>query len=160
MNCSHSLLSCTHEERQVQITCLIILCGLKTGACPCVKKTISRNRFSKILRFLRFGTKLDRSQRLKTDRFALFLVVWNRFIDNCISCYTPGAFVTVDEQLFPCKCRCPFTQFVASKPAKYGQKYWLAVDKDSKYVVSWFPYVGRDETRSKDQRISDRVVMQ
>ena len=70
---------------------------------PLCKKTISRNSFSEILRFLRFDTKSDRSQRLKTDRFALFLVVWNRFIENCISCYTPEAFITVDEQLFPHK---------------------------------------------------------
>ena len=136
--------------------CHIILCGLKTGACPWVKKTISRNRFSEILRFLRLDTKSDRPQRLKTDRFGLFSVVWKRFIDNCISCYTPRAFVTVDEQLFPSKCRCPFTQFMASK---YGQKYWLAVDKDSKYVVNGFPYVGRDEARSRDERVSDQVVM-
>ena len=33
-NCSHSLLSCTHQEYQVQMTCHIILCELKTGACP------------------------------------------------------------------------------------------------------------------------------
>ena len=126
---------------------------------PLCKKAISRNHFSEILRFLRFDTKSDRFQRLKTDRFALFSVVWNRFIDNCISCYTPGAFITVDEQLFRSKCRCPFTQFMASKPDKYGQKYWLAVDKDSKYVVNGFPYVGRDETRSRDERVSDQVVM-
>ena len=48
---------------------------------------------------------------------------------------------------------------MASKPDKYGQKYWLAVDKDSKYVVNAFPYVGRDETRSRDERVSDQVVM-
>ena len=42
---------------------------------PLCKKTISRNRFSEILRFLRFDTKSDRSRRVKTDRFALFLVV-------------------------------------------------------------------------------------
>ena len=42
---------------------------------PLCKKAISRNRFSEILRFLRFDTKSDRSQRLKTDRFALFSVV-------------------------------------------------------------------------------------
>ena len=123
---------------------------------PLCKKAISRNRFSEILRFLRFDTKSDCSQRLKTDRFALFLMVWNRFIDNCISWYTPGAFITVDEQLFPSKCRCPFTQFMASKPDKYRQKYWLAVDKESKYVVNGFPYVGRDETRSRDECVSDR----
>ena len=46
-----------------------------------------------------------------------------------------------------------------SKPDKYGQKYWLAVDKDSKYVLNGFPFVGRDETRSRDERVSDQVVM-
>ena len=51
---------------------------------PLFKKETLRNRFSKILHFLRFDPKSDRSQRLKTDRFALFSVVWNRFIDNCI----------------------------------------------------------------------------
>ena len=86
-------------------------------------------------------------------------MVWNRFIGNCNSCYAPEAFITVDEQLFPSKRRCLFTQFMASKPDKYEQKYWLAVDKDSKYVVNRFPYVGRDETRSRDERVSDRVVM-
>ena len=65
----------------------------------------------------------------------------------------------MDEQLFPSKCRCPFTQFMASKPDKYGQKYWLAVNKDCKYVVNGFPYVGRDETRSRDERVSDQVIM-
>ena len=40
-----------------------------------------------------------------------------------------------------------------SKSDKYGQKYWVAVDKDSKYVVNGFPYVGSDETRSRDERV-------
>ena len=48
---------------------------------------------------------------------------------------------------------------MASKPDNYKQKYWLAVDKDSKYVVNGFPYVGRDETRSTDELVSNQVVM-
>ena len=48
---------------------------------------------------------------------------------------------------------------MASKPDKYGQKYLLTVDKDTKYVVNGFPYVGRDETRSRDERVSDQAVM-
>ena len=126
---------------------------------PLCKKTISRNRFSKILRFLRFDTKWDRSQRLKTDKFTLFLAVWSTLIDNYISCYTPGAFITVDEQLFPRKCRCHFTQLMALKPDNYGQKYWLAVDKDRKYVINGFSYIGRNGTRFRDKRVSDQVVM-
>lgn len=127
---------------------------------PLCKSAISRNRFCEILRFLRFDMKSNRSQRLQTDKFALFSEVWNQFIDNCQTSYKPGAFITVDEQLFPSKARCPFTQFMASKPDKFGQKYWLAVDKESKYLINGFPYVGKDATRSENDRVSDRVVMQ
>ena len=48
---------------------------------------------------------------------------------------------------------------MASKPDKYGQKYWLVVDKDSKYVANGFPYIGKDELRSTNERVSDHVVM-
>ena len=89
---------------------------------PLCKKAISRSRFSKILRFFRFDTKSDRSQRLKTERFTLFSFVWNRFIDNCFSCNTPGTFISVNEQFFPSKCERPFTQFMASNPDKFRQE--------------------------------------
>jgi len=127
---------------------------------PLCKSAMSRNRFCEILRFLRFDMKSSRSQRLQTDKFALFSEVWNHFTDNCYILYKPGAFITVDEQLFPSKARCPFTQYMASKPDKFGQKYWLAVDKESKYLINGFPYVGKDEMRSANDRVSDRVVMQ
>ena len=120
---------------------------------------MSGDRFKEIFRFLRFDKKSTRSQRLLTDKFALFSTVWNRFIENSVACYKPGGFLTVDEQLFPSKARCPFTQFMKSKPDKHGQKYWLAVDKDSRYVANGFPYVGKDESRSTDERVSDHVVM-
>ena len=123
------------------------------------KQVMSRNRFKVILRFFRFDKKSCRSERLQIDRFALFSMVWNRFVENSIACYKPGAFLTVVEQLFPSEARCSFTQFMASKPDKYGQKHWLALDKDSKYIVNEFPYVGKDELRSKEERVSDHVVI-
>jgi len=117
------------------------------------------NHFSEILRFLLFDKTSDRSLSLKTNKFPLFSVVRKRFIQNCVSCYTPGAFIIVDEQLFHTKCKCPFMQCMASKPEKHGQEYWLAADKESKYVVNGFRYGGKDETHSRDKRVSDQVVM-
>ena len=49
---------------------------------------------------------------------------------------------------------------MTSKPDKFGQNYWLAVDKKSKYVINGFPYIGKDEMRFSTERVSDRVVMQ
>jgi hypothetical protein len=54
--------------------------------------------------------------------------IWDRFISNCQSNYIPGPNIVVDEQLFPSKARWRFTQFMASKPGKYGQTFWMAVD--------------------------------
>ena len=53
-----------------------------------------------------------------------------------------------------------FHSIHALKPDKFGQKYWLAVDKESKYVINAFPYVGKDEMCSSTERVSDRVVIQ
>lgn len=122
------------------------------------RSVMSRNRFREIMRFLRFDVRTTRSERLKTDKFALMSEVWDRFIKNCQTMYIPGPYISVDEQLFPSKCRCRFTQFMASKPDKYGQKYWMAVDKDSKYMLNAFPYLGKDETRPGGERLSDFVV--
>ncbi|XP_073510776.1 uncharacterized protein [Phyllobates terribilis] len=126
---------------------------------PFCKATMSRDRFVEIMRFLRFDEKSTRSERLQTDKFALFSTVWDRFIENCIACYKPGPYITVEEQLFPSKTRCPFTQYMPSKPDKYGHKYWLAVDKRSKYLANGFPYLGKDDTRRAEDRLADHVVM-
>jgi len=131
----------------------------KDWGLPICKSTMSRNRFLEITRFIRFDVKSTRSTRLQTDKFALFSDVWNRFIENCQAAYIPGAFITVDEQLFPSKTRCPFTQFMPAKPDKYGQKYWLAVDVEANYLVNGFPYLGKNDERGSNERLSDFVVM-
>ena len=148
------------EELPEKVLYLCMAFGLKIGVCLCAKALWSRNRFCEILLFLCFDVKLNRSRRLQTNKFALFSDVWTHFTGNCCALYKPGAFITVDEQLFPSKARCPLTQYMASKPDKFGQKYWLAVDKESKYVINDVPYVRKDEMRSSTERVSDRVVMQ
>ncbi|CAK9832670.1 PiggyBac transposable element-derived protein 4 [Anthophora retusa] len=110
-------------------------------------ETMSRNKFAEILRLIRFDKKNERSQRLQTDKFALVSEVWKKFIENSQMCYKPGATITVDEQLFPTKTRCRFTQYMPNKPNKFGIKFWLASDVKSKYVVNAFPYLGKDEMR-------------
>ena len=107
---------------------------------PYVQKSILQNSS-----IISFDIKSSCSQRLETDTFALFLEIWNRFINNCSTLYKPGAFITIDKQLFPCKVRCLFTQHMASIPDKFSQKYWLTVGKDNKYIINGFPYVGKEK---------------
>lgn len=43
---------------------------------------LSRDKFMEVLRFIRFDKRNERSERLKTDKFALVSRIWNRFIEN------------------------------------------------------------------------------
>jgi len=122
-------------------------------------KAMSRKDFSDILRFIRFDKKSERSQRLRSDKFALVSAVWDKFIENSQNSYKPGQNITIDEQLLPTKARCRFTQYMPNKPDKFGIKFWLACDVDTKYIANGFPYLGKDETRAQSQPLSEYVVL-
>jgi hypothetical protein len=42
-----------------------------------------------------------------------------------------------------------------TKPNKYVQKYWFAVDAESNYVLNGSSYLGKDEYCPDDQCVSD-----
>lgn len=121
--------------------------------------TLSRNRFWEIMRYLCFDRKETRRCRLTTDKFAHLREVWDRFAKKSTACYRAGYNITVDEQLFPTKARCQFTQYMPNKPDKFGTKFWLAVDVDSKYMLNGFPYLGKDESRPAKQRLGENEVL-
>jgi len=121
--------------------------------------TMSRNKFREIMRYLRFDLKRTHSQLLQSDKFALASEVWPRFIDNCFLCYRPGENLNADEQLFPSKARCRFTQYMANKPGKFGIKFLMLVENDTKYLCNAFPYLGKDELRSANESLPDSIVM-
>ena len=111
-------------------------------------KAMSRKRFCKITRFLRFDMQNIRLSRLQTDEFVLISTTWNKFVENCIAYCKPGENITVDEQLFPTEVRCRFTQHMANKPDKFGIKFRLAVDVKFKCILNFILYLGKDETRA------------
>lgn len=127
------------------------------GSINFYRETMSRDRFTEIKRFLRFDIISTRIQRLHRDKFALASEIWKPFIENCIACYKPNTNITIDEQLFPTRCR--FLQYMAYKPNKFGIKFWLAVDVESRYLLNGFPYLGKDKCRPTDQSLSENIVL-
>ena len=111
--------------------------------CSMLNRTLSRNRFMKLKRFLQFDMKSDRRRRLVEDRFCLTSSLWNCFIENIQKSYTPNVYVTVDEQLLPCRERCQIIQYIASKPEKFGLKFWMVVDNESKYLYNGLSIFGQ-----------------
>ena len=83
-------------------------------------ETMSRNFFHEILRFLHFDLRETRRAHLQVDKFALISEVWNGFVAMfSIACCNRSENITVDEQLFPTKAWCCFTQYKAKKPIKF-----------------------------------------
>ncbi len=128
---------------------------------PIFPKTMSRNRFYEITTHLRFDEKQTRSHRMKDDPFTHIRKVMDDVVANFKKNFVPGFSVCVDEQLMPLKCRCKFIVFMPNKPDKFGMKFWLLVDNDTKYVYNVLPYLGIIEKDARQgQRLSDYVVKQ
>ena len=67
--------------------------------------------------------------------------------------------VTVDEQLVTYRGRCPFKQYIASKPGKYGIKFWMLSDSKTSYVSRLQVYIGRQEAQAREKNQGERVVL-
>lgn len=125
---------------------------------PFFKTHMARNRFTLILKYLRFEIPGSRAYR-KKDKFAHIRKIFEIFTANCFLHYVPNCYVTIDEQLLPLKNRCPFLQFIPSKPDKYGIKLWVAVDNETKYCFNQFPYLGKNEVNDRGgEKVGDYVV--
>ena len=122
-------------------------------------KTINRDRYKELMKHLRFDNCSTRRERRQEDKFCLISEIWNNFIENCKKCFVPSFDLTIDEQLFPCKTRCPFIQYMPNKPDKFGIKFWLLVDVRSKYLCNGKPYLGKDPTRNRENDLPTDVCL-
>ena len=89
---------------------------------------MSRNDFTECL----FGL-IKINEVLTNADIRLDFRSWCKFIENNQNCYKnqPALYLPVDE-LFPTKARCRFTQYMPNKLDKFGIKFWLASDVNSK----------------------------
>ena len=147
MSSMHLLHCYMYEERMVAEAFPLYNLWNKEWGILFFQQTMSRNRCLEIMRFLRFDLHSTRSSCLQTNKFALFMDICNRFVDNNISCYKPGDNITIDERWFPTKSRCRFIQYMPNKPDKFGVKFWLRVEVESKYILNAIPHVGKEESR-------------
>ena len=74
-------------------------------------------------------------------------------MQNC----KPVTNLTNDEQLFPSKTGCKFTQYMPNKPNKFGLKFWA--DLVLKYMLNAFFYSGKDESRPADLTLGEHAVL-
>ena len=108
---------------------------------PLLFKIMSRNKFTKILKYLGFDDKPNRVRSGSApDKLVSIRDVFNTFSSMCQSKYICNISLTVDEQLMPLKSHCAFITFMPNKPHKYDKKFRVFVDVKSNYVANITPY--------------------
>lgn len=114
------------------------------------RATMPHNRFEFLISCLRFDDKETRAERRNTDKFAPIRQIWEMFVENCRSLYTPSEYCTIDEQLMGYRGKCPFRIYMSSKPDKYGIKFLMLNDAKTWYMVNAIPYVGKVTTEDRE----------
>ena len=110
---------------------------------------MSRDYFLKILKYLRFDDKPNRVRNGPgADKFAPIRQVFQNFTNECQKKYTCKFLLTVDKQLMPLTLRCSFVTFMPSKPDKYGVKFWVLADVETKYVSNIDVYLGAQKKKN------------
>ena len=113
-------------------------------------ESMSRDYFSKILKYQRFD---DKSNRVKSGRgaenFATIGQIFVHFANHCQKKYTYKLLLTVDEQLMLLKSRCSFVTFMSNKPDKNGVKFLILTDVEAKYVSNTDDYLGAQEKKQR-----------
>lgn len=104
--------------------------------------TMSYNRLRLLLRCLMFDDTNTLEDRRQGDKLAPIREVFEVFVDSCRKSIIPGPNLTVDEQLVAFRERCPFRQYIPSKPAKYGIKVVALVDVGTMYTANLEIYAG------------------
>lgn len=102
-----------------------------------------KNRFVEIMRVLRFDDLRDRRQRLDEDKLAPIREIFEMLNGRLTACYRPSANLTIDEQLYGTRGRCPIKQYMPNKPDKYGIKTLWLCDAENSYPLKGEVYVGK-----------------
>ncbi|KRZ81757.1 PiggyBac transposable element-derived protein 4 [Trichinella sp. T8] len=73
--------------------------------------------------------------------------------------YNSRAYITVDEQLTPFICRCPFHQYMMKQPAKYGIKVWTVCDAKNSHAWNMQIYPGKRASGIREKNQGMRVLL-
>ncbi|XP_036337528.1 piggyBac transposable element-derived protein 4-like [Rhagoletis pomonella] len=126
---------------------------------PIYRATMSAHRYKIILQYIRFDNGNTRHARLLESKSAAIDDIWNMLMSNLERLYVPGAQITIDEQLFPYRGHTRFTQYIPSKPAKYGIKVWWMCDANSNYPLKGIIYVGKQANEARAVNQGENVVL-
>lgn len=148
---------------------------------PMYRATMSLHRFWQISKYIRFDNPIQREQLLaKGEKDAAIQGIWCMLNERLRNSYNAGDNITIDEQLYPYRGRTRFTQYIPSKPARYGLKVfqfyiyhlyiysnifvsfqiWWVCDATSSYPLQGKLYTGMRPDGQREKNQGERVVIE
>lgn len=111
---------------------------------------MSRDRFKVLTSHITFDDVFSRKTREKTiGKFYLMNNIFEKIRIRVVEAFNPGQNLCVDETLYPFRGRCRFRQYMKSKPARYGIKYWAIGCVESGYLCDFKVYLGKSDEKDK-----------
>lgn len=118
-----------------------------------------KNKFLYVHKIIRFDDVSSRRAQRSDDKFELIRGLWDRWSELLPKFYNPYECATIDEQLLGFHGRCPFRQYMPSKPERYGIKFWMMACAESYYVWKIQPYLGKAPGAKPEVKQGERVVL-
>ncbi|XP_061585716.1 piggyBac transposable element-derived protein 4-like [Cololabis saira] len=115
----------------------------EVDATPYFSKTMSRNRFQLIWRFLHFN---DNRAQDYNDRMYKVRPVLDYIVDKSKELYQPRQNICIDEGMMLWRGRLSFRVYNPQKPVKYGIKSYILCESATGYCFNMKPYVGVGST--------------
>lgn len=121
---------------------------------------MSRLRFQALTASITFDDIETRTIRHRQfGKFYLINDLFEIIRKRVVAALSPGANLAVDEQLYAFRGRCPFRQYMKSKPNKYGIKYWAIGCVDSGYLCDFNVYLGKSKENSqRNAKVGENVI--
>jgi len=119
---------------------------------------MSRQGFQDVLRVVRFDDAEYRRQHRSDDKLEPIREYFDLWVNTLRDGNVPGSMLTVDE-LVTFRGRCPFKQYIPSKPGRYGIKFWILSDSKSSYVYNLETCIGKKPNAGREVNLGGNVVL-
>ena len=125
---------------------------------PYFGKTMKRDRFQQIMRYLHFSNCLEAPEPGTPNYDVLYKVkfLMEMFNKSMLEQYIPKRQVSVDEVMVPFKGRLSFKQYMPAKPTKWGIKMWALAEASTGYMTHCRIYSGKSHLPA--QGLGSQVV--
>ena len=108
---------------------------------------MARNRFSELLKLIRFDDRGTRDARRFHDNFAPVREVFDVFNSQLRKYLKPSECLTIDEMLVKFRGNARFRVHMKDKPGKYGLLFHVVTDSYYRYALNIIPYTGRPQSQ-------------